>query len=498
MGNVFLNGLVDATNYGLTENGAVKHLSTRNLLLDMFALGGAYRTRSDADVILLFKNALETDETYALKCLFYLRDARGGQGERRFFRVCMRWLATERPEAAKRNMNLISEYGRWDDLYCFIDTPLQEDALEIIKNQLVIDLESVKQDNTAVSLLGKWLKSCNTSSKESRYLGNITREYLGLTQKQYRQTLSLLRTRINIVEKLMSENRWDEIEFDKIPSKAGLIYKNAFARRDIIKEKYAQFAKDTTTKVNAGTLYPYEVVQKATTQMFIHEGFHGSDVDRAMVNKYWDNLKDYLEGGEFNGLAVVDTSGSMRGTPLDVAISLGMYCAEKANGPFHGHYISFASRPQLIKVEGVDFVDKVYRIYKTNLIDNTNIKAVFKLLLDTAIENKCKQEDLPQNILIISDMEFDCGTCMYGYSENKISTLMEDIAKEWELHGYKLPHLIYWNVNARTNNIAQLGNGPISFVSGMSPSIFQTIMSGKTGVDLMYETLNAERYNAIK
>ena len=498
MGNVFLNGLADATNYGLTENGAVKHLSTRNLLLDMFALGGAYRTRSDADVILLFKNALETDETYALKCLFYLRDARGGQGERRFFRVCMRWLATERPEAAKRNMNLISEYGRWDDLYCFIDTPLQEDALEIIKNQLVIDLESVKQDNTAVSLLGKWLKSCNTSSKESRYLGNITREYLGLTQKQYRQTLSLLRTRINIVEKLMSENRWDEIEFDKIPSKAGLIYKNAFARRDIIKEKYAQFAKDTTTKVNAGTLYPYEVVQKATTQMFIHEGFHGSDVDRAMVNKYWDNLKDYLEGGEFNGLAVVDTSGSMRGTPLDVAISLGMYCAEKANGPFHGHYISFASRPQLIKVEGVDFVDKVYRIYKTNLIDNTNIEAVFKLLLDTAIENKCKQEDLPQNILIISDMEFDCGTCMYGYSENKISTLMEDIAKEWELHGYKLPHLIYWNVDARSNNIAQLGNGPISFVSGMSPSIFQTIISGKTGVDLMYETLNAERYNAIK
>lgn len=498
MGNVFLNGLADATNYGLTENGAVKHLSTRNLLLDMFALGGAYRTRSDADVILLFKNALETDETYALKCLFYLRDARGGQGERRFFRACMRWLATERPEAAKRNMNLISEYGRWDDLYCFIDTPLQEDALEIIKNQLVIDLESVKQDNTAVSLLGKWLKSCNTSSKESRYLGNITREYLGLTQKQYRQTLSLLRTRINIVEKLMSENRWDEIEFDKIPSKAGLIYKNAFARRDIIKEKYAQFAKDTTTKVNAGTLYPYEVVQKATTQMFIHEGFHGSDVDRAMVNKYWDNLKDYLEGGEFNGLAVVDTSGSMRGTPLDVAISLGMYCAEKANGPFHGHYISFASRPQLIKVEGVDFVDKVYRIYKTNLIDNTNIEAVFKLLLDTAIENKCEQEDLPQNILIISDMEFDCGTSMYNYSEDKISTLMENIAEEWELNGYKLPHLIYWNVDARTNNIAQLGNGPISFVSGMSPSIFQTIISGKTGVDLMYETLNAERYNAIK
>lgn len=499
MSNVFMNGLKNATNFGYTENGAVKHNTTTSDLLDMFAMGGAYRSRSDEDVILLFKNALAEDEVYALKCLFYLRDVRGGQGERRFFRVCMKWLATEHPEAARRNMNFISEYGRWDDLYCFIDTPLEEDALLVIKEQLGKDLVSVQVPNIAVSLLGKWLKSCNASSKETKRLGNITRKYLGMTQKQYRKTLAVLRSRINIVEKLMSENRWDEIEFDKIPSKAGLIYKNAFARRDVIKAKYEAFAKDTSTKVNAGTLYPYEVVEKTIRRVDWCGKYHGSDTDRAMLNKYWDNLTDYFNEQPFNGIAVVDTSGSMCGTPINVAISLGMYCAEKANGPFADHYISFASRPQLIKVEGTDFVDKVARIYGTNLVDNTNIEAVFDLLLNTAIKNNCSQEDLPQNVIVISDMEFDYARgCYSGTSSAERLTLMEKIAEKWAQHGYKLPHMIYWNVNARSNNIAQLGNGPISFVSGMSPSIFQTILSGKSGKDLMYEALDAERYNAIK
>ena len=500
MSTVFMNGLKDATNFGYTENGAIKHNTTRSDLLDMFAMGGAYRSRSDEDVILLFKNALAEDEVYALKCLFYLRDVRGGQGERRFFRVCMKWLANEYPEMARRNMKFISEYGRWDDLYTFIGTQLEEDALAIFKEQLAKDIVSLRTDNAAVSLLGKWLKSCNTSSKESKRLGNITREYLNMTQKQYRKTLSKLRTRINIVEKLMSENRWDEIEFDKIPSKAGLIYRNAFARRDIIKAKYEAFAKSATTTVNASTLYPYEVVKKVIGKLSWEwqrrkSSFVGSDVDRAMINKYWDNLTDYFNNQTFNGIAVVDTSGSMHGTPINVAISLGMYCAEKSGGPFANHYISFASRPQLIKVEGVDFVDKVSRIYDTNLIDDTNIEAVFDLLLNTAIKNKCTSDDIPQNIIVISDMEFDSGS---RQRRGDMETLMESIAKRWAEAGYCLPHMIYWNVNARSNNIAQLGNGPISYVSGMSPTIFQTILSGKSGKDLMFEALDAERYSVIR
>ena len=502
--NTLLNGMKNATNYTLTENGGVTHKTTRSDLLDMFALGAAMRNRTDADVSLMFHKAFAENPVYALKCLFYIRDVRGGQGERRFFRVVVKDMANwpDTRDAISRNMELIPEFGRWDDLYAFVGTPLETQALDIIKHQLALDLEC-----KTPSLLGKWLKSENASSKETARLGDITRRHLNMTHREYRKVLSHLRTQINIVEKLMSENRWDEIEFDKIPSKAGLIYKNAFARRDIIKAKYEKFAKDENTKVNAGTLYPYEVVEKAI-KVFDSYNRSYNDTDRAMVNKYWDNLTDYFNGAELNALAVVDTSGSMHGTPINVAISLGLYCAEKCGGPFANHYISFSSRPQLIECEGVDFCDKVRRIYATNLCENTNIEATFDMILNTAIRNNCTQADLPQNILVISDMEFDSaaggyynwrtGTRTGGMTMSSAETVLEGIAKKWEAHGYKMPHLIFWNVDARQNNIPMIGNGPISYVSGFSPSIFQSIITGKTGYDLMMETLNKERYAQIQ
>ena len=518
MSNAFLNGMKTATNYTLTENGAVTHKSTMNALLDLFAMGAAYRTRSDEDVILLFKNAFAEDPIYALKCLFYIRDVRGGQGERRFFRVATKWLATNNTEAMCRNLIHVPEYGRWDDLFVFISTPLQNDALNIVKHQLALDVQC-----KTPSLLAKWMPSENTSSAKTRKTAAKVRAHLGMTPKQYRQVLSALRKRINVLERLMSEGRWDEIEFDKIPSKAGLKYKNAFARHDIermksdkIVQSYADFAKDTTTKVNAKALYPYEVVAKACEVMGCSYGWGYSsrsaksmdDTDRLMVNKYWENLEDYFKGKTFNGMAVVDTSASMRGSdaaaPINVAISLGMYCAERANGPFAGHYVSFSSRPQLITVDGVDFCDKVKRIWQTNLCENTNIEATFDMLLNTAIQNRCTQDDLPQNLIVISDMEFDRGSASsygYGYATKpsaQVTTLMERIRAKWAAHGYRMPHLIYWNVQARQDNIPEdIGCGLVSYVSGMSPSIFDTIMSGKTGYDLMMEKLDSERYAVI-
>lgn len=511
--NKFLNGLTNGANYTLTENGAVTHTTTRSDLLDMFAMGAAMRKRTDEDVILMFRKAFKENPSYALKCLFYIRDIRGGQGERRFFRVCMRDLATQNTEAAMRNLRHIPEFGRWDDLYIFIGTPLEGAALNFMKEQLALDIQC-----KTPSLLAKWLKSENTSSAESRRLATITRKAFGMNHKQYRKTLSVLRARINVLERLMSENRWDEIEFDKIPSKAGMIYKNAFARHDIEREKsikdvqtYAEFAKDTTKKVNAKTLYPYECVEEAAKIMgSIHWGSRHTninDTNRLMTNKYWDNLTDYFNGASLNALAVVDTSSSMWGTPVYVATSLGMYCAEKCNGPFAGHYVSFSRNPRLVKVEGVDFCDKVDRIIRTDLCENTDIEKTFDMLLDTAVRNRCSQADLPQNIIIISDMEFDAArgagrvynwqTRKYEYNDTNVDTLMERIAKKWAAAGYQMPHLIFWNVDARQNNIPMLGNGPISYVSGFSPSIFQTIMTGKTGYDLMMEKLNSERYAAI-
>ena len=297
----------------------------------------------------------------------------------------------------------------------------------------------------------------------------------------------------------MSANRWDEIEFDKIPSRAGLIYKNAFARRDIIKQRYEAFAKSEDTKVNASVLYPYEVAHKAV------EGGCGygynfnkiSDIDRAIIEKYWKNLPDYLNGKDCKMMCVVDTSGSMTGAeasaPINVAIGLGMYCAERIGGAFKDHYISFSSKPQLIKIEGVDFVDKVRRIYRTNLCQNTDIEATFRMLKNVALASK--PEDVPETIVIISDMQID-GMSVGGWSSDKTATEMEKIRKDWEREGLKCPKLVYWNVRARNNTILDSGED-VTFVSGMSPVIFEQVISGVTGYDLMLEKLSSERYKDI-
>ena len=505
--NTFMNEMNKSYNYGLTQNGGLAHKSTGDMLYDMFAHAGAYRNRSDEDCILLFKNAYNEDPVYALKCLFYMRDIRGGgQGERRYFRVCYRWLISYDRDAALRNLNLISEYGRWDDLiYVAFDTSVWKEAMKIVKKQFALDLQC-----KTPSLLAKWLPSENASSEKTKTVGAAVRKALNITSRQYRKTLSVLRERIKVVEKLMSANRWDEIEFDKIPSRAGLIYKNAFARRDIIKAKYEAFVKDDTKKVNAGALYPYDIVNKALASFNVWSNRPASlsDVDRMAINKYWENLPDYFNGKSANMISVIDTSGSMNNSygpsarPIDVAISLGMYCGERLNGPFKDYYISFASRPQLIKIEGVDFVDKVHRIYRTNLVDNTNLEATFDLLLDIARKPGVKKEDIPETIVVISDMQIDAARGGWNYYTNTrnatpMDTMMESMRKKWAAYGIKMPKLIYWNVNA-TGNADFLDDGPnVTYVSGCSPTIFTSVLTGKTGKDLMYDTLNKARYEAI-
>lgn len=472
--NKLLKGLKEKENLTYTLNGALTHKSTNNKCLDLFALGGAYRGRPDEDCIKLFQEAFEEDSVIALKLLFYIRDVRDGLGERRFFRVCYRWLALDHPDIAKKYIQYIPKFGRWDDLYSLFDTPLEKKVLDYLTMQFIID-----QIMTEPSLLFKWLPSENTSSKATRKLATKIRTHFDLSPREYRKALSAGRKKLKLVETAMSQNQWNSIEYDKLPSIAGFKYKNAFLTKD--KKRYLEFINSNKTKVNAATLYPYQVVSKVINSY--------DNEEREILNKYWDNLKDYFNGKEFNGIAVVDTSGSMYGTPINVAISLGLYLAEKAKGPFANHYISFSSKPQLIETRGKDFFDKVVNIYKTNLIENTNIEAVFDLILDTAIAAGASQEDLPENIIIISDMEFDLAV----YSNQKINTntLLENMYIKFKDYNYTMPKLIFWNVNSYQNNIPVINpNEKISYVSGFTPAIFETLLSGKTGIELMLETIS--------
>lgn len=487
--NTFLNGLKEETNVTYTENGALVNKSTLNKVIDLFAFGAAYRSRTEQDCINLFEDAYLADPLTALKCLFYIGDCRGGQGERRFFRVCFRWLCMNYPEVARFNAPLIPYYRRWDDLiYSTINTPVEKDALEFIEYILKKDMQ--EPDDTKLTLLGKWLPSENATSLKTKATADKIRKFLHMTHKEYRKTLSELRKRIKVLERYMSANEWDKIEFDKIPSVAGFRYKEAFIRHDCDRKKkntvtYEEFAKDATTTVNAATLYPYECVREA---------FSICSVDvtkRLMVNKYWDNLTDYIRNAKFNGIAVVDTSGSMMGTPLNVAVSLGLYCAEKNSGPYANHFITFSSKPELVEIKGKDFYEKATYIRRNgNWQMNTNLKATFDLLLKVAKAKNCKQEQIPENLIIISDMEFD--ECV-SQGDN---LLMEIVAKEWAGAGYRMPHIIFWNVNAR-HNLIPYTKGRVSFVSGFSPSIFEQIMSGKESIELVYDVINQDRYLPI-
>lgn len=501
MVNKFMSGLSATNNIGYTENGAVKRTTTGTALLDLFAMGAAMRNRSDEDCILMFQKAFQENSVYAMKCLFYIRDVRGGQGERRFFRTVIKHMARSDEDAIRRNLKHIPEFGRWDDLYAFVGSCVETEALAFMKEQLALDVTC-----KTPSLLAKWLKSENTSSNESRRLAYITRKAFGMTSKQYRKTLSMLRERINIVERLMSENRWDEIEFDKIPSRAGLIYKNAFARHDIERMKldasvqsYADFAKDTTKTVNAEVLNPVDIANR----IFGHRNL--SETDRLMLDKYWSCLKDYYNGREENGIAICDVSGSMYGQPMNAAVSMSAYIAERGKGPFKDHFITFSNNPRLVKFEGVDIYDKFQRASRADWGMSTNVEAAMDLMLNVAVKNKVPVTDMPTRLYIFSDMEFN-GCLTSGPTEfnrwgggryvSDPDTLFEAIAKKWEAHGYELPQVIFWNLNARSENIPALG-GRFSYVSGFSMNMVETILSGKDGYDLMMEKLNTPRYECI-
>ena len=348
----------------------------------------------------------------------------------------------------------------------------------------------------------KWLKSENASNKETKRLAKKTYEAFGLTPKQYRKMLSKGREEEKILERLMSENRFEEIEFDKLPSIAGMKYRNAFAVREITAARYKTFMNDKSTKVNADTLNPVDIADK----VIYHRHSHMDETERAALCKYWDNLKDYYNGREENAIAIVDTSGSMYGQPLAAAVGMGAYVAEKSHGPFANHFITFSSTPKLVEFNGDDIVDKIQRCINANWGMSTNVAAAMDLILDSAVAHKLPQSDLPARLYIFSDMQFDYCVELendkknrWGYIHHNTAeyeTLFEKIEKKWAAAGYEMPMITFWNLQARTNIIPAIGN-KFNYISGFSMSQMEAIMAGKTAVDMMLEVLNKERYNDV-
>ena len=349
MSSVLFDQIERVTNKTQTLNNALTNKSSLNGVLDLFALGGAIRGWSQDQVYDLFAKAFAEDQLLALKTLFYLRDVRGGQGERKTFDYY--------PQVVRKNLECFAEYGRWDDLFVLEDTKVWKDVLMLIDHQLKQDLQSWSS-NEPRSLLSKWLPSINTSSKKTRALAKKICKELNYSYKDYRRTLNALRNG-SVVEKKMCMKKWEWIKYDQVPSQAMMRYRDAFAKRD--EKRFNEFigeVKAGTKEIKAGTLYPSQIVSKARTA-------GGTDLE--VLDAQWNALPNYLEDNPHRGIAVVDVSGSMmRGynqtavAPMDVSVSLGLYFAERNECPVFGNrFITFSSEPELQRVQGEDIRSKI-------------------------------------------------------------------------------------------------------------------------------------------
>lgn len=491
MSKRFVSALKQENNYTITERGAVALKSTNSALVDLFGQIGAMRNRTDADIESTFSKAFAEDRLLATKMAFYARNIRGGLGERRAARIIFRFLAKLYPDIMKKNIQYIPLFGRYDDLYEFIGTPIEEDMWQLIRQQWKLDIQNMN-NNKPVSLMAKWLKSINTSSKESTKLGKLTAKKLGLTEKQYRKTLSMLRSYLDIVEVKMSNNRWEQIEYAHVPSRAMAIYRNAFRRHDEERfEEYIEAVSEGRAKINSSTLFPYDIMERMGLRYAYSDYLYFENYDQ-ILEEQWKSLPNYVEG-EHNILVMADTSGSMQGRPLATSVGLAIYFAERNKGVFKDIFMTFSSKPSLVKLTGNTLYEKIQCI--PSIIENTNLEAGLKLILDTAIRHNLSQEDMPKSLIIISDMEFDDAT----YRTDR-ETFYETMKNMYCQYGYNIPNIVFWNVDSRHNNFQVTSKyRGVQLASGQSPSVFKSILQniGKTPYEAMIDTLNDSMYDCI-
>lgn len=482
-----LNELKIEANRTLTENGAATLRSTGSDCLDLFATIGALRNAEDQEIIVRFARAYAEDRDLAMKMLFYSRDIRGGLGERRVFRTILKHLADMQPESVRKNLHLVREYGRWDDLTVLFGTKCEKEAMAVIRDQLAKDLAALDAGES-ISLMAKWLPSVNTSNAAAVKDGKRIAKALGMKDAEYRRTLVRLRAKIRIIENNLRQKDYT-FEYSAQPSRAMLKYRKAFRRND--EERYTAFLERVLKgeeTIHTGTLYPYDIVERALR-------FRGDDTERKALDVTWNALEDYAPQG--NALCVIDGSGSMYGggtpIPATIALSLGMYFAERCKGEFHNHFITFSHNPKLVEIKGKDLVEKVQYCETFNECANTNIQKVFELILSTAVKNRLPQEELPETLYFISDMEFDY--C----ADNAKLTNFEHAKKLFEDHGYQLPKAVFWNVQSRNRQQpVSMNEQGVILISGCTPRIFSMVANGKFDpVLLMKEVLLSERYAPV-
>lgn len=488
-----------------TTNGALCYSTTGNYLVDINFSVSKFRNMLNNKESLweMFYPALMQNPRYALKWLLYLRDIRYGIGERDAFRdLLYNLIVNTKVDSYFIKTCNIQEYGRYDDLIdiyfrLYDDKKLSKIKrinnikniiIDIIKEQLLLDLANSK-NNRSVSLLAKWMPTESTSSLKNRRRAKILMNKLNYSPKRYRQILVLLRKKIDIVEAKMSTNNWDKIIYENVPSKANLLYSRAFINHDSERRlKYIDDLSNNKTKINSKALFLHEIVSKYKKEYERNE----------VLESMWKNIP---KPDNFSDTLVVrDGSGSMwlrlpnsTSTILDVANALTIYCSEN-NKTFKNKFITFSQRAEIVDLTScTNLYEKLKKLDGYYDYSNTDIANVFNLILKTAIKEKLSKEDLPKNILIVSDMQFD------EVNSYDIDSLFEIINKKYKKAGYEMPKLIFWNVSYYDNTIPMKNNkNGLILLSGYSTSLMRMVCS--TELDpfkALREILNNKRYSII-
>lgn len=482
-------------NVSVTENGAIGYKTTGHPLLDINFAASSLRNKSDREIVDMFEKAYYDTPLDSILWLFYLRDVRGGMGERRSFRVILKHMAEHHPEVIAGVIPYIAEYGRYDDMWVLLETQFKEPVIKLIKEQIVSDLNGVKE-NKPISLLGKWLPSrCSKNAKNRQYV-NLIYTNLGISPYTYQKITSTLRKHLKIVECDMSAGRWSVIDYNKVPAKANLLYNNAFLKHD--EERRRKFLSalenhEEGVKINAGTLFPHDIV---------HKYWNNRKLDQTL-EELWKALPGgtgYTDimivcDGSYSMHSLIDRKSSLQA--MEACFALTIYFAERAEGVFKNRFITFSSMPKYVNIGNCKTLkDKLSCLRSHNDCSSTDIKKVFDMILETAVNNHLTQDQLPKTVLVLSDIEFD----NYSACSPRLdATLFGYITRRYKNAGYKMPKLAFWNLCSRTGTIPMKQNeNGLVLVSGFSPATMKMVMSGNLDpFDAMLDVLYTERYRPI-
>ena len=496
--NSFASAMKNEENKTLTENGAVALRSTGDAVLNLFSVIGALRqtgwggTKIDENrAERLFAEAYAEDALLTVRTLFYGRDIREGLGEREIFRLLMKYAAKYHPECLKANLDLIGVYGRYDDLYSLVGTSLETDMWKAMSAQFEEDKRNLAEGN-AISLLAKWIKTPDASSPKTREMGIMTAKKLGYSVYEFKRILRQMRKHLDITERYMSANEWDQITYSAVPSRAMMIYRNAFYRHDGQRfDEFIQKAINGEEKINSGTLYPYDIVEKY---------LNGTEKNCDVLEAQWRQLPNYIEPNQ-NIMIMADVSGSMMGRPMASSIGLAMYFAERNVGDFHNLFMTFSTKPTIVKMEGETLKQKIDFIHRADWGGSTNLEAAFELILDLSVKNHIPQNEMPKALIVVTDMEIDACSSAYIYGNDDDDWLFYDeMERRFADAGYQIPNVIFWNVESRKDTFhADANRRGVQLVSGHSTNTFKVLLKciDMTPMEMMLEVLNSERYAEI-